>query len=377
MGMAASQARLLAITARIHDVEYQAQSIQNAKVQLSTQSDQVYNEYLKALEDSTLVINSLSPDGSTSLIVANFNTLCSKNRVTPADGSVYALRDDRGRLVVEQDVLEGYEEFREAGLTDPYQFAIYMMNGRNVQHLGNLKDDSGKSVFADRMHQEEEGVYSRLNENDELEALHNELSELAKNPNDIYSGAASKEDEAAYNAKLTQYRKELYRLHGENIYNSSKHEHAENYNNDYMSHYVNIFKQIQSYGGCVSIRDYDGFNGDAANNSDWLEAMIQCGKFTIERVKTNEKTGELSFETTSVSSDSSLMKEETSKVDKTAVAKAEAKYEHDLKQIDKKDKQYDLTLSKLETERSALTTEYDSVKKVIEDNIERTFGIFS
>ena len=36
-----------------------------------------------------------------------------------------------------------------------------------------------------------------------------------------------------------------------------------------------------------------------------------------------------------------------------------------------------LELSKLETERTALTTEYDSVKKVISDNIERTFGIFS
>ena len=36
-----------------------------------------------------------------------------------------------------------------------------------------------------------------------------------------------------------------------------------------------------------------------------------------------------------------------------------------------------MTLSKLETQRTALTTEYDSVKKVIEDNIDRTFGIFS
>ena len=44
MGMAASQARLLTITARMHDVEYKAQSIQNAKIQLSTQSDQVYQE---------------------------------------------------------------------------------------------------------------------------------------------------------------------------------------------------------------------------------------------------------------------------------------------------------------------------------------------
>ena len=49
MGMAASQARLLTITARMHDIEYQAQSIQNAKIELATQSDEVYQEYLKTL----------------------------------------------------------------------------------------------------------------------------------------------------------------------------------------------------------------------------------------------------------------------------------------------------------------------------------------
>ena len=59
------------------------------------------------------------------------------------------------------------------------------------------------------------------------------------------------------------------------------------------------------------------------------------------------------------------------------MAKAEAEYEHATKQIDQKDKKFDMDLSKLETERTALTTEYDSVKKVISDNIERTFGIFS
>jgi predicted nuclease with TOPRIM domain len=80
---------------------------------------------------------------------------------------------------------------------------------------------------------------------------------------------------------------------------------------------------------------------------------------------------------TSPSSDSSLSYTETTSIDKTALAKAEAKYEHDLEEINKKDKKFDLSLSKLESERTALTTEYDSVKKVIQDNIERTFGIFS
>ena len=52
--MSASQARLLTITARLHDVEYQAQSIQNAKIQLATQEDKIQQEYLDALDATTL-----------------------------------------------------------------------------------------------------------------------------------------------------------------------------------------------------------------------------------------------------------------------------------------------------------------------------------
>ena len=67
MGMAASQARLLTITARMHDVEYKAQSIQNAKIQLSTQSDQVYQEYLEALDATTLTVDDINGNTITML----------------------------------------------------------------------------------------------------------------------------------------------------------------------------------------------------------------------------------------------------------------------------------------------------------------------
>ena len=39
MGMAASQARLLTITSRLHDVELKAQNIENQKIVLATQKD--------------------------------------------------------------------------------------------------------------------------------------------------------------------------------------------------------------------------------------------------------------------------------------------------------------------------------------------------
>ena len=57
--------------------------------------------------------------------------------------------------------------------------------------------------------------------------------------------------------------------------------------------------------------------------------------------------------------------------------KAEAKYEHDLEIINRKDAEFDTDLKDLETERTALTTTMESIQKVRDENIERTFGIFS
>ena len=115
MGMAASQARLLSITARIHDVEHQAQSIQNAKLALATQSDQAYNDYVKALDATSLTLNALNTKtGETSIIAATFNNLCSRSRATAADGSNYALRNRDGKLIVEDDVEQAYYKFTVA-----------------------------------------------------------------------------------------------------------------------------------------------------------------------------------------------------------------------------------------------------------------------
>ena len=130
--MAASQARLLTITARIHDVEYQAQSIQNAKIQLATQSDQVYNEYLEALDATTLTVS----DWQGNPIVATFNTLCGKNAVD--SGNQYALKDEKGRLIVEEEIKDAYDNYiDDGGKDDPYAFAMYMLND---ECIGNLDD---------------------------------------------------------------------------------------------------------------------------------------------------------------------------------------------------------------------------------------------
>lgn len=59
------------------------------------------------------------------------------------------------------------------------------------------------------------------------------------------------------------------------------------------------------------------------------------------------------------------------------VKKAEAKYEADMKEINKKDTKYDTQLSACETERNAIKEEIDSLKNVIKDNVDLTFKLFS
>ena len=377
MGMAASQARLLCITARIHDVEFQAQSIQNAKLQLATQSDQVYQEYVDALDAQSLILRTVDPNsGIQSSVAATFNNLCSRNKLTPSAGNFsYALRDARGRLIVEDEIATGYADYKSNATTQNAQaFALFMLYG---------DEGLGTTVIDRNVNAAEEKFYDGTDTT--LKSLHDELLGLTGGT-DIYNeSVVSAENKEKYQNLMSRYREELYKKQGYKITSElltkggtlpiTEDEYEKNMS--LFSYYVSMYNQIEANGGaCISISQFNGFNGSAANDSDWLTAMVECGQISIEKIDT-DKDGGIFFKPTSSSSDENIGLKETSSVDNTVLKKAEAKYEHDLKEIQRKDKRYDLSLSKLESEREALTKERESLTKVIKDNIDRSFGIFS
>lgn len=402
MGMSASQARLLTITARIHDVEFQAQTIQNAKIQLANQSDRVYDEYTAALNATTLTLNAIDPvSGNTSIITANFKNLCSRSRALAANGDTYALRDKYGRLIVEEDIYDAWKEFRTQG-TDlsngAHAFALFMLGV-------DEKEFDKKQMFTGDDHmtairEAEEAVYNAKYEDDEdLEALHNDVLEALQA---VYSGTTeiydtseleihgNKEQKQAYQDALNAYKDKLYSTNAGFIYGiatellentdddiSEIYDAQKDFNTSLYNYFVSIYRQISACGGCVSIEEFNGREGDAATNSDWLKSMVESGEVTINVAEYNKRTGEFSLQATSPSSESVVSYTQTSQIDSTALAKAEAEYEHSMRQINRKDKEYDLDLAKLDTQRQALTKEYESVETVINENIDRTFKIFS
>ncbi len=78
MGLSASQARLLNLTARMHDIEYKAQNLEAQKLQMANESDTVYAEYEEALNSTKIQQKDIHTDGSIIYEDINFTGINTK-----------------------------------------------------------------------------------------------------------------------------------------------------------------------------------------------------------------------------------------------------------------------------------------------------------
>ena len=120
-------------------------------------------------------------------------------------------------------------------------------------------------------------------------------------------------------------------------------------------------------GDTTVSEDYDGVG--MHNSADWLTNVIQGG--IAQFVTYNHEDGTVIG--TSVANEVSLQEVQNT----TYLNAAEATYERDMKKINKKETKIDTDLQKLEAERTSIKTEQDDLKKVIQDNVDLTFKLFS
>ena len=114
-------------------------------------------------------------------------------------------------------------------------------------------------------------------------------------------------------------------------------------------------------------------------NADWLQFALEHGVVALEQVVYVENaditTGleHSKWQHTIYSSAVDIVTVE----DEVAIQIAEAKYNKILKEIESKDKKYDMDIKKLDTEHNAMQQEYEALKSVIQKNAERSFKAFS
>lgn len=123
MGLASSQARLLTLTARMHQIEYKAAKLEAQKLQMANESTQVYEDYLEALDATKIQYKVLTTDGSTTYQDINsYSDFLAAGYALDYNGIVYngstGYRDDKGNVITFTELSE--EDAQEL-LGDDYE----------------------------------------------------------------------------------------------------------------------------------------------------------------------------------------------------------------------------------------------------------------
>jgi len=112
MGLAASQARLLNLTSRMHDIEYKAQKLEAQKLQMANESTQVYLEYENALNLTKLQLKQINNDGSAAYVDATYDLLTKSGYYMSMIGT--GLDSNANKMVVEQTDVDTFNRVGSA-----------------------------------------------------------------------------------------------------------------------------------------------------------------------------------------------------------------------------------------------------------------------
>lgn len=142
MGMAASQARLLTITARLADNELRSQTINNAKMRLSTQSSQASENYINALNNATMKFSNYDVNGEAVSQNLTFNALTAYSSYN----TQYGLANASGQLLVSESEAA---MFKNAGgnLNKYLQAHGLEYTTTYFENIGAMKNDAYPTPF--------------------------------------------------------------------------------------------------------------------------------------------------------------------------------------------------------------------------------------
>ena len=300
MGLAASQARLLLLTASKSDLEYRAQLVSQRKLTLAMETESIAKEYTQALNNTTLTFeyfdNPNDPDAETKgkTVTLDYKHFCNSG------GSQYRLRSAAtGQIVCLDAAAEAT---------------------RHVNRDNYLQKEGATVKIDDKEYVVGKGGVINTGTDDKP----------------VYQLAY---DDTAYNAALESVQKNMLPM-------------------------------------------------PALSNTEALQYMLQSGQLIIEKVtnereqidvaKPDETGGKpsravVTWDTISLSG----MPDVASTYDTSDDGPAESKYQYESLRVQTKDKQLDVELKQIETQQKACESEIDAVKKVLQNNVEKSFKYFS
>ena len=363
MGMAASQARFLGLTARKTNVEYEGQQINQQRTTLSNQSANYYNQLLgmevpvpPSVEDYTKtvysftdgalenVVTSLIAQGEGKYLVSYTRSYTDDTAVVSATSSIITRSGEEGNYKysvgakelralgqgLTGDADSGYglsEEFKEFGKTDDY--------------LSTLNEDQLIKLLL------EEQAYK-----EKLDEKYNGGTESADTAWQVYY----KHDTTAGTYTPVFYK--TSDLTKDTTIYSDKTGASQS------------FIQAYSTGSEVVTDEIKGTEAKLEQDTSGRYINI-----TLYDEEGNATTYALTTQTTT-DQDAYNDAMNQYEYDKTSYDKAIEDINNKIEIIQIEDKNLELRLKQLDTEQDAISTEMDAVQKVIEKNTESTFKTF-
>ncbi len=153
---------------------------------------------------------------------------------------------------------------------------------------------------------------------------------------------------------------ELFAVYGEPKYAYIKDGDPDSNGDAEAKWYTNLFNRMTE--------GYKVLENGLATSAEWIRYALESGLVKMEQVDKDQKWNSITYTSCS---------DITEQTNDKAVAIAEAEYQKAMNKIENKDKAYDMELKNIDTEHTALQTEYDSIKSALDKNVERNFKLYS
>ena len=415
MGLSASQGRLLLLTARRSDLEYRAQQISQKRLVLSQQLEEISLEYENATSNRQMKIDLFLNDGTedsktktqrqcnltyADLISGTVNAGGPGSKISGIQGysrtsereyvsnTPYRLVSVDGAIVVsdEREIPKVSSEDTvtesKADLADKEKYGEYLYkpttttNGKEdtTEYALTAKPDSALAALIEgdeeprdikidlkkgiAKFEDDDGndLYfnikdgSEITDDEQLKGLTYE-----KNPCSLYPPDAK----IPMSKSITTSEDALYLEKGsDGVYSLRKGKGG-----SVVQRY--IIDETLKYGST----DING----TSDGPNYLQDCLRNGKYLLQKGSEDKDVDE-GYRWTNISWDATTNISDRYYDEDDDAAKA--KYDRLQTQIQAQDKKLELELDNIETQRNAVTTEVESVEKVISEDIEGTFNAF-
>lgn len=383
MGMAASQARFLGLTARKSNVEYQVQQINQQRTSLANESAGLYNQMMELEVPTPPSVNAFA---KTTYVLENTDSFNSDNYTIANMSKTYA---NNGEYLVTLQTKETQKLARD------YKFSF---KGANTPTTTN----EGKHSTIITMGRPDSAQTFQL-------ACIQGMDENG-NPNGMIETAFDEEGKMKNIAKYQIYAlpEDENQCSSIDGYNEC-HKYAGGSNIGYYYQDENGINHFLTAEDLFGSEDENGvksgglLSNDTTTTNDDIFSFLSSYEYkkdtTIQVRAALEESDNGRLTSISIADDDSYPEDlrnttfalsATTVTDEAAYTQAYNDYEYEkglyekamsdinaqTKEIQAKDQSLELKIKQLDTEQNAIQTEIDSVSKVIEDNIEKTFNIF-